>query len=361
MRVLIIAKEFPPDMGGGATRAYNIARGLILNGCEVTVIAAFPHYPYGDIPKEYRWKPFKIEYMDQLKVIRTIILPLRSKGLVRQLILFLSFMVSSLFATPFVGEVDAIWAANPNILSIFPAIVYGILKRAPVALNVDDLWPEDVYSIGLIKRGTLTAKLAEFLAKIAYTIADLITPISPGYVNIITRKYKIDSRKICVIRAGVNTSLFKPARRVRANRKFRVLYSGALSIAYDFDQVLLAAKELERQGIKDIEFVIQGGGELREYIKRKVRELGITNIVVIDKVMKREELANFLNEADVLLLPLRDFGRPYLGISSKLYEYQAVGKPIICCAVGQPAAYVKETRSGIVVRPGDYKCLSESS
>jgi len=45
LRVLILAEYFPPDMGGGATRAYNVARGLVLNGCEVTVVAAFPHYP----------------------------------------------------------------------------------------------------------------------------------------------------------------------------------------------------------------------------------------------------------------------------------------------------------------------------
>jgi len=41
---------------------------------------------------------------------------------------------------------------------------------------------------------------------------------------------------------------------------FKVLYSGAFSVAYDFDQVLLAAKLLEN--VKDVEFILQGGGEL---------------------------------------------------------------------------------------------------
>jgi len=67
-----------------------------------------------------------------------------------------------------------------------------------------------------------------------------------------------------------------------------------------------------------------------------------------------------LSEADALILPLRDFGKPYLGISSKLYEYQAAGKPIICCAEGQPAEYVKETGSGVVVNPGDYEALAKA-
>ncbi|MDI6847456.1 MAG: glycosyltransferase [Candidatus Bathyarchaeia archaeon] len=51
---------------------------------------------------------------------------------------------------------------------------------------------------------------------------------------------------------------------------------------------------------------------------------------------------------------------PYLGISPKLYEYQAVGKSIICCADGQPAEYVKKTNSGVVVKLGDYKALAKA-
>lgn len=70
MRVLIIAQYFPPDMGGGATRAYNAAKGLSKAGCAVTVVSAFPHYPTGDIPEEYRRKPLSIEYESELKVIR---------------------------------------------------------------------------------------------------------------------------------------------------------------------------------------------------------------------------------------------------------------------------------------------------
>jgi glycosyltransferase involved in cell wall biosynthesis len=47
-------------------------------------------------------------------------------------------------------------------------------------------------------------------------------------------------------------------------------------------------------------------------------------------------------------------------MSSKLYEYQAVVKPTICYGEGQPAEYVKETRSGIVVKPGDYEAMAET-
>jgi glycosyltransferase involved in cell wall biosynthesis len=137
-----------------------------------------------------------------------------------------------------------------------------------------------------------------------------------------------------------------------------VLYSGAFSVAYDFEQVLQAAKLLQNE---NVEFVLQGGGEMAPLVKKRIKELGLTNVKVIDRILPREEVAKLLCQADALLLPLKDFGRPYLGISSKLYEYQAVGKPILCAAKGAPALHVLETRSGLVSKPGDPEVLAKNT
>jgi len=157
------------------------------------------------------------------------------------------------------------------------------------------------------------------------------------------------------VRAGVDTTKFKPCPPRERSGKFTVLYSGAFSVAYDFEQVLQAAKLLQNE---NVEFVLQGGGEVAPLLKKRVRELGLTNVKVIDKVLPREEVAKLLCQADALLLPLKDFGRPYLGISSKLYEYQAAGRPILCAARGAPALHVIETRSGLVSKPGDPEALA---
>jgi glycosyltransferase involved in cell wall biosynthesis len=70
-----------------------------------------------------------------------------------------------------------------------------------------------------------------------------------------------------------------------------------------------------------------------------------------------------LVQADALILPLATLfnsGKPYRGMSSKLYEYQTVGKPIICCSKGVPSTYVEEMRSGLVVSPGDLTGLAKA-
>jgi colanic acid biosynthesis glycosyl transferase WcaI len=358
MKVLIIAQYFPPDMGGGATRAYNVAKGLSLAGCDVTVVAAFPHYPLGNIPLKYKRKLLSVEDEKEFRVVRTFVPPLASKGFANRLLLFVSFAFSSLFALPLIGKVSVVWAGNPNIVAVFPSLFYRMVNRCPIVQNVDDLWPEALYDLG-VSRDSLFARLGEFVAKVAYKISSGLTPISPAYVDILSGKYGVDLRRIFVVPAGVDLEKFvrKPRQRAKTNR-FTVLYIGAFSPAYDFDQVLGAAKLLAH--FSNVDFVIQGGGELSHELKRKVKESALSNVVVVDKIVSRDEVAKIMANADALLLPLNGIGSIELGISSKLYEYQAAGKPILCCSNGQPGRYVLESKSGLVIKPGNSEALAKS-
>jgi glycosyltransferase involved in cell wall biosynthesis len=358
LNVLIIGEYFPPDIGGAATRASNVAKGLTLNGCNVTVITAFPHYPTGKIPREYKNKSLKVEYDGKTKVIRTFVLPLESKGLFKRLLVFFSFIVSSLFALPFVGKIDVVWAANPDVFVLVPAIAYGGIKRKPIVSNVDDLIIEDLYDLSLVRRDSAISKLTEFCARFLFAKVKYATPISRGYVPTISM-YGVDKRRIEVVRGGVDLDVFKVGAQKKDSEKFVVLYSGGFSIAYDFMQVFRAAKIIERLD-NNVQFVIQGKGELLASMQASVAELKLRNVVLIDKLLSREDVSKFLSQADVLILPLADFKTPYRGMSSKLYEYQAVGKPIICCSKGEPPRYVKETNSGLVVDPGDSEGLARA-
>ena len=354
LNVLMIAQYFPPDLGGSATRAYNLAKGLFLNGCEVTVITAFPHYPHGKIPREYRWKPFKIEWLGKIKVIRTYVPPIKSAGFFRRILLIGVFAVSSLFALPFLGEVDAVWAS-----SWIPGIIYGRVKSRPVALNEDDLTLEDLVDLQLINEGSLVLRIAERIYRVFLAKGDVVTPVSPGYVETLSKKYWVDKKRIHVVKGGVDLSIFKPCVSRPKSDKFVVLYSGAFSVAYDFEQVFRAAKIVEEK-FGDVEFVLQGKGELLGSMLSMINELNVKSVKIIDKLLSREDVAQLLCQADILVLPIVEYKKPYRGMSSKLYEYQAVGKPIICCSRGLPSVYVRETNSGLVVYPGDYEAFAKA-
>lgn len=335
MDVLVIAQLFPPDMGGGSTRAYNAVKALLSLDCRVTVVTAFPHYPGGNIPQAYRHKLLSIENGGKLKVIRTWVPPLASKGIANRLVLFVSFIFSSLFAFPFVRKIDVVWAANPNIFSMFAALFYGRVKACPIVQNVDDLWPEGIYDLGMLKWSWLR-RVAELFSQFTYIASNAITAISSSYAEVIANKYEVSEKKIFVIPAGVDLKRFRlpgPSSDKRGiKREFKVTYIGALSPTYDFDQVLRAAELLRSED--SIRILIQGGGELTDKLKLKVKGMGLSNVVIVDRIVSRDEVARILSDSDALLLPLSGLESVEMGISSKLYEYQAAGKPIICCSRG---------------------------
>jgi glycosyltransferase involved in cell wall biosynthesis len=357
LNVLVIAQYFPPDLGGAATRAYNIAKGLALNGCKVTVIAAFPHYPHGKIPKEYRSKPIAIEWIGKIKVIRTFMPPIKSEGVFKRLVLIGCFSISSLFAFPFIYKFNAVWAS-----SWVPGYLYSRLRRKPLALNVDDLTLEDLIDLKHLTKGSPVLKIGERIYRLFFVKGDILTPISQGYFEIIEKKYCVSHDRIYLVRGGVDLSVFKQGQPKNPSKKFTILYSGAFSIAYDFEQIFKAAKILETVD-RDIEFVIQGGGELLQKMHESMHNLNVKNVRIINKIISRIEVAQLLSQADVLILPLVPFfksGTPYRGMSSKLYEYQAVGKPIISCSKGVPSEYIQQTNSGIAIAPGDYEGLANA-
>jgi glycosyltransferase involved in cell wall biosynthesis len=359
MKILIIANLFPPDMGGGATRAYNVAKGLVLYGNEVTIITSFPHYPTGEIPKKYQNSFYQNEKIGSMRIIRTFILPLSSKGVGKRFLLFCSFLFSSIAIFPIVSHYDIVWAANPNLLSYFPAKFYGMLKRKPVVQNIDDLWPEDLYNFQLLPKNSLIIKTIFYLASFIYNNSAAVTPVSPGYSEVLKNKYHLPQRKITEVMAGVDLDLFSSISQQFKTKSdiFRILYSGSFSVAYDFRQILLAARILKND---NIEFILQGAGECLDEIKKEIDEKKILNVKIIEKILRRDEVVKLYIYSDALILPLRKFNYYYYGLSSKLFEYQAAGKPIICCSNGFPGQFIKKTKSGIVIDSGQYNDLAKS-
>jgi glycosyltransferase involved in cell wall biosynthesis len=226
-------------------------------------------------------------------------------------------------------------------------------------LDVCDLTVEDLAMLKLAKKDSLFLKIAATIYRVFYVKGDAIAPISPGYVETIAKKYCVKKSKIHVIDVGVDITDFRNSIVVdnAKGRSFKVFYAGVLGIGYDFEQIFQAAKILKEKRI-NAEFILHGTGECLESLRTRIKELNLTNVKLSDKLLgSRKEVGSFLNEGDALILPLKDYGGPYPGIPSKLYEYQAVGKPIICCAEGEPAKYIEQSNSGIVVKPQDSEAL----
>ena len=355
MNILIFCQYFPPDFGGASKRAYNIAKALKIQGCNVVVITSFPHYPHGNIPKKYSGKFFTNEELDGIKIIRTRIPNLSHSTNFKRVILHLSFVFWSSIAIRKIKNVDIIFAMNPNIFAFFPAWIAKKFFHKKIIRNVDDLWPEVFYDLGIVKF-RLWKKILDFVTAQTYRIPNVITPISEGYVDTIIKKYNIPSEKIIVIEHGVDTKKFYP-QNINHNKKKIVMYSGALTIGYDFQTLLKSAKLLEKE---NLQFIIRGTGELYEDIKKNIIEENLKNVELNSKLLPEDELIKLLNTADVFVLPMSPSNIIDKGLPTKILEFQALGKPIVCLSKGESGNYVNKTNSGIVVNESDPEKLAQA-
>jgi glycosyltransferase involved in cell wall biosynthesis len=345
MNVLMISYYFPPDWNGDSTRAYNAARGLIIQGCKVTVVSAFPHYPHGYTSSKYKRKILSIEEIDGMKVIRTWVPNLSHFPIIERILLHVSFIFSSILGFFYIKEhIDVIFAMNPNFFAFYAALIYKILFRKKIIRSVDDLWPEVFYDLGIVKSPILKGIL-DFLASVSYRIPVALIPVSTGYVQTLITKYNVPRQKI------VDTNIFHSLDRNNSsndshhNKKTKtIMYSGALSVGYDLEIIMKSAKLLQSEPVY---FIIRGRGELLDRLNQIIKQYDIRNVEITTDLLSKEQLVSFLDNADIFLLPMSSSKVIDQGLPTKLLEYQAFGKPIICISNGEAGRYITQTQSGL--------------
>jgi glycosyltransferase involved in cell wall biosynthesis len=343
-------------MGGASTRVSNAIKGLRSRGHRVFVVTALPHYPHGNVPREYRTRAFAVEGDEQVRVFRVWVPPLPHEG-AKRLVMYLSFTLFSLVALPFCGKVDVVWALSPNYFSAVSGVFYKMAKRVPLVLDIADLWPEALVSLGVL-RSRLLVGLVNAGAGFFYAVSDGIITMNEGMRREILKRVK-DPSRVSVVENVADLDVFRPfevERPPSLRGKFVAMYSGNLGRMYDFDTVLESARELS--SFADILFVIRGSGERLLELRRKVRDYG--NVLLLDEVVDVKRVSEFLNMADVLLLPMKRLENPETSYPIKLVEYLGCEKPVICCAEGETASLISRSDAGLVVEPERSKDLSDA-
>jgi len=363
--VCIVTQYFPPDMGAASSRALNIATALSKRGHKVTVVTAFPHYPHGRIPKEYGGKFVSKEKANELDVYRVWVPSLPTEGSSRRTIMYLSFAFSCSIMLFVLRNVDLYFYVSPygaSFLSM-PTYIRSKLGNAYFAIDQGDPWPDVAVSMGYIHSKSLI-EILKLMVRVMYRLADVVCPIS-AVIGKEILKYGVPKEKVQVIDLGVDTSIFKPSNRTTSSvwerafqDKFVVEYSGIFGPIYDFESVMKAAKILETT--ERILFLIRGDGESKEKILQLMKSLALKNVISRGRVDNPVKVAEYLNAADVLLIPLKNEEVLSLIYPYKVIEYLACGKPIIASAKGALVELISGSGAGIVVPPANPESLAEA-
>lgn len=114
--------------------------------------------------------------------------------------------------------------------------------------------------------------------------------------------------------------------------KKNIVYIGSIRKANNVKQVCDAAAEVLKRGIEDVEFQIYGNGDELESLKDYVEKYKIKNVHFYGRIAK-EAIPVLLEHSTANILTYKQVNlMKYGGSQSKLFDYLASGKPIICNA-----------------------------
>lgn len=359
MLILYLTDNFVPETNSPALRAFEHARVWAREGAEVRVITSVPNFPTGRPLAPYRNRP-QTEILDGVQVTRVWTFMAPNKGVALRSLDFLSFAITSfiagLFETP-----DVVLASSPQLLTGLSGWWLATIKRRPWILEVRDLWPESIVSVGAM-RSNLLIRLLGRLEKRLYRHATRIVTVSDGLRNRLLER-GVPAEKVAVVYNGVNLSRATPRkknerllRELGFDRKFVVGYVGTHGMAQGLEVVLDAANGLRGS---DVRFLLVGDGARRDAVVAHAHALKLDNTALVGLV-PIAEAAEYLSLCDVVLVPLKRTDQIEITLPAKVFEAAAMEKPMIVAAGSAAADLVSRYGAGLVVPPEDPEALAKA-
>ena len=358
MHVFLVTQYFPPEIGAAATRWGDYTNILVKQGHRVTVLCEMPNYPLGEYFPGYKRQWVKREYISpNLTIIRSFTWATDRKSMIKKLGNYLVFMLSGLINAFKIKNYDVLIISSPPLFVGVIGAIIAKIKSIHFCLDVRDLWPESVKSLGEVKSKVFInfgRKLESFIynATTGYILA------VPGFKKYFTENHPSEIKKSMVeLINGVSHTFIELAQQNDRipDKKFTVLYSGNMGLAQGLETVIQAANILQKY---PIDFCFVGNGVKMQSLEAKSKQMDLDNVSFLPP-QKKEDLIQIIKKASVCLVPLINEPLFQHAIPSKLFEYMACGRPVIVSIEGEVEKIIKRANSGLMAIPEDADSIAK--
>ncbi len=361
MRILFVTQYFTPETGAASERLSGMAIHLSKLGHNVTVITAFPNYPFGKIYPGYRRKLFSVEKIQGVRVVRVWLFTTPDSRPFARLANYLSFLCSSILAGLWTGGADCVVATSGPLFAALAGYVLSRVKKTRFYFDVRDIWPERIYAGTNMKRGALI-KVLEKLELFLYRKSAGIVAVTQGVRNNIVSK-GVSAEKVTVITNGVDSDIFfpQPKNGMLAEKlgiretTFTVIYVGTLGLLQDLSLIAACAERLKPYG--DIMFLIVGSGAKRDEFVSMIKSRGLANVKVLPAVPQRE-LCDYVNLSNLGINANTAHPHNMMALPVKMFPYMACAKPVVFANGGEVASLIEKYEIGQCVPPGDVEAFA---
>ena len=326
MRVLVVSGIWPPDVGGPASHAPQVADELHARGHRVEVVTTAVREPS---PRAYR-----VSWVSRALprgVLHAAVVALVARRARAADVVYATSMVERSAAA-------VALARRPLVVKLAGDVAYERARRRGLYRGPLDAF-EDASAGASVRALRLLRTAAVRRAAHVFTPSEFLRRIVLGW--------GLDPARVSVL---PNPAPELPALRdpeaLRAELGFAgptLVFAGRLTAAKALGVALEALAPLE-----GVSLVVAGDGEERVRLERRASELGLNGRVRFLGAQPRERVLDLLRAADALLLSSSWENLPHAAV-----EALAVGTPVIATAVGGVPEVVHDDVNGLLVEPDD--------
>jgi glycosyltransferase involved in cell wall biosynthesis len=278
----------------------------------------------------------KLEMVNGVDVRRV---PLRRRrggvlGYLLQYGTFLTMALGILAARSLARRYDVVHVHNMPDILVLSALIPKLLG-AKVVLDLHDPMPELMMTIFHLDRESGVVRMLRRLEKWSIRWADLVLTTNLAFETLFVsrncppKKIRIvmnspDERIFCIRPVGPGTVTSQAS-----GKPFVVMYHGSL---LERNGVDLAVEALARvlQSVDNVELRIYGAPTpFLEQVMESVRARGLTAAVRFFGAKQLEEIVEAIKDCDVGVIPNRRSIFTEINMPTRIFEYLAIGKPVI--------------------------------
>jgi glycosyltransferase involved in cell wall biosynthesis len=253
---------------------------------------------------------------------------------------------------------DIVHVHNPPDFLIVAALLPRALG-AHVVLDIHDLSP-DMFAMRFEgRRGAgLADRALRSIERWATRLADVVITVHEPYRRELVARH-VPSEKTAVVMNSLDERLLPEGKDQSDGTTFRVVYHGTITPPYGVQLIVEAAAELVEH-IGSIRVELYGEGDSLPGIRARAQELGIAERVHLSgRYLPQAEVLERIRAADVGVIPNLATRLNRFALSSKLFEYVALGIPVVCADLPTIREHFSEEQV-LFFEPGNAESLARA-
>ncbi len=353
MNILLVTTYFEPDSGAAAVRLSRLARSLQAQGHQITVLTTLPHYPQGRIAPRYQGSWTVEQTRTGLHIIRTWLWATPSPRISRKLLSQLTYMVTALLRGWRLARPDVILIEAQPVFTSIAGVLLSQFWRVPYVLNVSDLWPDHLLSVGALTVDDPIYRAARQMVNLTYRRAAAIVALSPLWAEKITH-YVDQQTPVHLIYNGVDLQRFHPEQNGETFRHkhnlencLTITFIGTLATQYDIEVLLRVVRAFRSQPMVRLVFI--GAGSQHDNFQR----LAATDPITWIDWLPHKQIPFAWAASDITFWAMRPEALFRGTIPARLYEALATGTPVAALMEGVGADILDRSQGGLCVPYGD--------